>query len=49
MNVEIYTVNEGTEYEYYCLQYADSDILIREFNTRRGAERYANKNGYNLI
>lgn len=46
MKVEIYVVNQGSGYEYYALQYVGSDICIKEFNTRKAAERYAKKNGY---
>lgn len=48
MKVEIYTMNEGTEYETYILKYADSDVIIKDFETIRSLERFVKKWGYEL-
>lgn len=49
MKVEIYTMNEGTEYEVYILKYADSDVIIKDFGTIKSLERYAKRWGYELV
>lgn len=46
--VEVYTFNEGTDYEFFGLCYAGSDIVIKDFKTKTGAIRYAKKNGYEV-
>lgn len=46
--VEIYIMNEGRVYEAYALKYVGSDVIIKVFNTRIGAEKYATKHGYPL-
>lgn len=48
MKTEIYTFNEGTDYEFFGLCYAGSDIVIKDFKTKTGAIRYAKKNGYEV-
>lgn len=49
MKVEIYVANENTDYENYFLQYVGSDVVIKAFEKRASAERYAKKHGYDLV
>ena len=37
--IEIYEVNK----DYYFVQYKDSDVVIRDFETRKQAERFAKR------
>ena len=47
--VEVYKMNEGTEYESYLLKYVDSDVVIKGFETMNSLKRYAKKWGYELV
>lgn len=48
--VEIITMNEGKDTQFFALFYAGSDVCIRAgWTTRAGAERYARKNAYEII
>lgn len=49
MKVEIYVVNANTDCEFFLLQYVNSDVIIKSFEKRASAERYAEKYGYDLV
>lgn len=49
MKVEIYKMNEGTEYETYILKYVGSNVVIKDFETIRSLERFVKKWGYELV
>lgn len=49
MKVEIYVANENTDCEIFFLQYVNSDVVIKAFEKRSNAERYAKKYGYDLV
>ena len=47
--VNVYVMNEGTEYETYCLKYADGEVIIKAFDTMNQLTRYAKRWGYELV
>ena len=53
MKVFVYVINEGTPSEYYGLKNADEGTVLysapNNWKSRKGAERWAEKHGYQVV
>lgn len=53
MKVKIYVINEGQASQYFGLKNAEENVVLRfapnNWKTRRGAIRWARKNGFEVV
>lgn len=53
MKVKTYCINRGTPSEFYGLKNAEDNMVLyaapNNWKTEKGAERWAQKHGYNLV